>query len=623
MTSADGNTEGKSAGSIDGDDGRRSVQTMRGRWRSIVAIATASLRADPRRTIGSVALDLSGGASGPVLAVGMGMLVDAVVRGASPQRFLVAVAVLGTAVGALLSVSVVADRVRIRLEENVAHHVEMRVLEMVTGLPGIAHHENPAHLHRIDRLLEESWLIAMAVPALILAVEVVARFGLTIAFLASIDARLALLPLAIAPTIAAGVVAERIRLRALDVRSETGRRADDLFRLMTDRLYGGELRTFGAAENLIARYARAESVIARDERDHRLRGARWLVPGQIIFCAGFTLGLLAIAARTAQGDVSPGQVVTVIGLSMQIVGQTQSVTGRLNWINWALTGARHYVWLLDYDERHRDPANATARAPDRISEGIRFEDVSFRYPGTDRLVLDRLDLDIEPGTVLAVVGDNGAGKTTLIKLLLRFYEPTSGRITVDGIPLPAFEVGEWRERTAAALQEHTRPELLLGEAIGIGDVPRIEDTAAIGVAASRSGADDVIDDVPGGVDAQLGLEWPGGTELSGGQWQRLSVGRSAMRDEPLLLVLDEPTAALDPTAEHALFEHYTGAVQGARLARGSITVVISHRLSTVRTADRIVVLEGGRIVEDGTHDELMTEKGTYASLFRMQAAAYG
>jgi ATP-binding cassette subfamily B protein len=163
----------------------------------------------------------------------------------------------------------------------------------------------------------------------------------------------------------------------------------------------------------------------------------------------------------------------------------------------------------------------------------------------------------------------------------------------------------------------------VGEAIGIGDLERLDDEPAITSAAARSGADAVVATVPGGLAAQLGVEWPGGTELSGGQWQRLAIGRSAMRDEALLLVLDEPTAALDPTAEHALFEHYTGATHVARRSRGAITIVISHRLSTVRAADRIVVLDGGRIAEDGTHDQLMAAGGPYAHLFSLQAAAYG
>lgn len=597
--------------------------TMRGRWRSTAAIGSASLRADRRRTFLSIVLDIAVGMAGPSLAIGTGLLVDVVAERRSVLALGIAVATLAAAASVIMALSVLADRVRIRLEENVAHHVELEVMGMVTGLTGISHHENPAHLHRVDRLLEESWLVAMAVPALVLLIEAFVRFGVTMALLGSIDGRLLLLPLAVVPSLWAGVVAERIRLRALDVRAPIGRRADDIFRLVADRSYAGELRTMGSAGHLVQRYDESMRVVARDERDHRLRGGWLLAFGRAVFAAAFGFGLVLVAGRAAAGDLSPGGLVMAIGLAGQVIGQATSVSGRLNWINWALTGVRHYVWLVEYDRSHRADGREIGAVPDALVDGIRFENVSFTYPGTSRPVLDGVDLALSPGSVVAVVGDNGAGKTTLVKLLLRFYEPTSGRITVDGLPLDSLPADEWRRRTTAALQDHTRPELLLREAVAIGELSRLDDASVLERALVRSGADAVVADVPRGLDAQLGVEWPGGTDLSGGQWQRVAVGRSAMRDAPLLLVLDEPTAALDPVAEHALFDHYTGALAGARASRGSVTLVISHRLSTVRAADRIVVLADGRIVEDGTHDELVEAGGAYAELFRMQAAAYG
>jgi ATP-binding cassette subfamily B protein len=595
-------------------------QSNRSRLQSVLTMATASMRADRSRSIASMALDVAVGASGPFMAVGVGMLVDASSR-RSGRAMALAVAVTAISSGALLGLSLVADRVRLRLEENVAHHVEVEVTGMVTGLPGVAHHENPAHLHRVDRLLEESWLIAMAVPALVEGLGVMARFGLTVALLARVDGRLALLPLAMLPTIWAGVMAERIRLRAIEKRAEAGRLGDDIFRLVGLPANGGELRAYGVGEKLIERHAAALDVVATDERNHRLRGSWRIAIGRIVFTGGFALALLAIAQRATRGDISLGQLVAVIGLSSQVIGQAGSVSGTLNWLNWALTGVRHYVWLLDYDRSHRG-AGAGTRPPERLLDGVRFEYVSFAYPGTDRLVLDRFDLFLPAGSVVAVVGDNGVGKTTIVKLLLRFYEPTSGRITVDGVPLDAIDADEWRLAATATLQDHTHPELLVGETIGIGDLPRLDDPLAISGAAVRSGADAVAADLPGGFGAQLGVEWPGGTELSGGQWQRLAVGRSSMRTRPLLMVLDEPTASLDPAAEHALFEQYARAADALRRERGAITVVISHRLSTVRLADVIVVLEGSRITEMGSHDELLARDGLYARLFRLQASAY-
>ena len=596
------------------DDARTGRMSMGTRLRSAATVATTSLRADRRRTIASVVLDIAVGFAGPFLAVGTGLLVDAVLDDTSLFSGVVVVAV---AAAVLLGLSVAGDRVRLRLEENVAHHVEVDVMRMVTGLPGIAHHENPAHLHRIDRLLEESWLVGMAVPALILTLEIVARFALTVVLLASVDDRLALLPLGLVPFLWAGVVAEKIRWRALEARAEHGRKADDIFRLVGETASAGELRTSGVADHLIAVHGRARQLTARDERNHRMRGGWRLALGSGLFVAVIGAGVLVVADRAAAGQASAGQLVMVVGLVGQVIGQAGSVSNRLNWINWALTGVRHYVWLVDYDRRHGGHP-ATAPAPDRLVDGIVFDGVTFAYPGTDGAVLRDMDLRLPAGTVTAVVGDNGAGKTTLIKLLLRMYEPTAGQIVVDGVPLADIDPDEWRDRTAAALQDHTRPEVLLGEAVGMGRVGAMSDEVAVASAAARSGVDAVFEEVPGGPAAQLGLEWPGGTELSGGQWQRLAVGRSAMRDDALLLVLDEPTSALDPTAEQALFDRYVGAGRRA----DAVTVVISHRLSTVRMADHIVVIDDGAVVEAGTHAELLAAGGRYATLFEMQARAY-
>jgi ATP-binding cassette subfamily B protein len=599
---------------------RTNQQTLRGRWRAITRMATACLRADRKRTIASILLDIASGAAGPFLAVGTGMLIDAIANHRGRGAVVLAVAVLGGSAGALLSLSLVADRVRIRLEENVAHHIELEVMDMVTGLTGIAHHENPDHLYRIDRLLEEAWLVAMAVPALVATVEIVVRFSLTVGLLAHIDGRLALLPLSCVPTLWAGVIAERIRLVATEARSEIQRHADFLFWLVGRPEHSGELRAAGAGTVLIDRYRADWAVVADDEYRHRMRGGWRLAIGRAIFAAGFGLGLLVIAQRASTGAITVGALVTAIGLSGQVIGQATSVNNRLNWLNWALQGVRHYVWLLAYHEAHAEPP-APVAAPTNLVDGIVFDNVTFAYPDTDAVVLDHIDLRLPAGSVVAIVGDNGAGKTTIIKLLLRFYEPTSGRILVDGVPLGEIDVADWRRHGTAALQDHTRPELILREAIGIGDTAILDDEDAVGRAAQLSGADAVVADLPKGLATQLGVEWPGGTDLSGGQWQRLAVARSAMRPEPVLLVLDEPTAALDPTAEHALFQQYAGP-DDARRERGAVTVIISHRLSTVRMADAIVVLDGGRIVETGTHDELVDGGGRYAELFAMQAAGY-
>jgi ATP-binding cassette subfamily B protein len=250
-------------------------------------------------------------------------------------------------------------------------------------------------------------------------------------------------------------------------------------------------------------------------------------------------------------------------------------------------------------------------------KGIRFEHVSFAYPGTDRLVLDGVDLELAPGSVVAIVGENGAGKTTLVKLLCQLYQPTSGRILVDDVPLARIAPESWRARLAGAFQDFFRFELHARHTVGVGDVPRIEDRPAVATAVERAGANDLVEQLVAGLETQLGPTWPEGVDVSFGQWQKLALARGFMRDRPLVLVLDEPTAALDAETEHALFERYAAAARGDQ-----ITLLVSHRFSTVRMADFIVVMDGARVVESGTHEALMAKRGQYAELYGIQAAAY-
>jgi ATP-binding cassette subfamily B protein len=237
-------------------------------------------------------------------------------------------------------------------------------------------------------------------------------------------------------------------------------------------------------------------------------------------------------------------------------------------------------------------------------------------------VLDDVSLTLPAGTVIAVVGENGAGKTTLVKLLAKLYEPSSGFIFVDDTPLARLPAGDWRMRLAGAFQDFFRYEFRAKQTVGLGDLPRLDDEPAVIAAVDRAGAADVVASLKSGLDTQLGPTWTSGVDLSFGRWQKLALARGFMRGQPLLLVLDEPTAALDAEIEHALFERYAAAARGENSASGRITILVSHRFSTVRMADLIVVLDGTRLVEVGCHDELMAKHGPYSELYAIQAAAY-
>ena len=264
------------------------------------------------------------------------------------------------------------------------------------------------------------------------------------------------------------------------------------------------------------------------------------------------------------------------------------------------------------------PGRGSTDAAGRPRETIRFEGIRFAYPGTGRDVFTGLDLTVTAGTSLAIVGGNGAGKTTLVKLLARLYEPQGGVIRVDGTPLDDFDPVTWRRRLAVIFQDFVRYELPAADNVGFGGVDLLGDERRLDAAATRAGALEVVHRLPAGWRTPLSRQYAGGADLSGGEWQRIALARAlfAVEAGAGILVLDEPTANLDVRAEAALFEHFLD------LTRGLTTILISHRFSTVRHADRICVLEGGRVVEDGTHEELLAGGGRYADMFLLQAARF-
>jgi ATP-binding cassette subfamily B protein len=315
----------------------------------------------------------------------------------------------------------------------------------------------------------------------------------------------------------------------------------------------------------------------------------------------------------------------VLGLGAQVNLLLAILVSNIAWLIRTQSAVVRLLWLRDYAVRayaDLEPLAPSAPVPAQLRDGIRLRGVSFAYPGTAKPVLEGVDLHLPAGSTIAIVGENGAGKTTLVKLLSRFYEPTAGTITIDGVDLRRFPVLEWRARLAAGFQDFARLQLLARESIGVGDIGKIDRDTWIHAALERAAAGDVSVALPHNLDTQLGRSFEGGVELSLGQWQKVALGRAMMRERVLLLMLDEPTASLDAPTEHALFEHFATAARDYATASGAITLLVSHRFSTVRMADLILVISGGRIAERGSHADLVGEGGLYAELYGLQASAY-
>jgi ATP-binding cassette subfamily B protein len=408
--------------------------------------------------------------------------------------------------------------------------------------------------------------------------------------------------------------------------AQSNRLARHLFTIATTAPPGKEVRVTGIGERLITERRAAWERWYGPVAAARWGSAWWHALAWAIF--GFAyVGAVVFVSSGLRAPASAVLLVLAAGARLSAyIGATVGEIGFLR--GFWMDGSRRLAWLEDYAASVA--ASGDLPVPTVLRRGIRFDHVSFAYPGTSRVVLDDLSLTLPAGAVVAIVGENGAGKTTLVKLLAKMYEPSSGSIFVDDTPLARMPAGEWRARLAGAFQDFFRFEFHARHTVGLGDVPRMDDQPAVAAAIDRAGAGDVVARLTLGLDTQLGPTWPGGAELSFGQWQKLALARGFMRDRPLLLVLDEPTAALDAETEHALFERYAAAVRGGKSTAenddendsGRITILVSHRFSTVRMADLIVVLDGARLVEVGAHDELMAKGGQYSELYGIQAAAY-
>jgi len=583
---------------------------------------TISWRADRLRSIAAAVTASGQYAVLPIRALGLKFVIDGVVA-QDDQRAIAGVAVIvgASAVNRLMAWA--SLNIRMRLREHTQLYLDSHLMGLTAGIPGIAHHELPEYLDAVERLRTErpylanpfnpiSWTMA----SIVQAIAVVVLFG-------GVEPFLAVLPLLGLPAAVAAARAEARSIRLTDAQAERSRVLRHLMDLATEPGPAKEVRIYGLGEELLQRrtslFAELEAERSRYAVGNVTRiGANW-----VLFAAGYAAALTWTVEAARDGRISIGSVALVLTLGAQLNAQLGELAFNVAWFARSLRAVRRLVWFSDYAAGAHLAFEVTEPQPPppMLHDSIRLDGVSFAYPGSTRPVLRDVDLMLPAGSTVAIVGENGSGKTTLVKLLTRMYEPTAGRILADGVDIRTFSVESWREHLSAGFQDFSRFQLLARRSIGAGDVRRQPSDPELVDAINRAVAGDVLTSLPAGLDTQLGRQFDG-VELSTGQWQKIALGRAMLRKTPLLLVLDEPTASLDAPTEHALFERFAGAAKDVAEATGGVTLLISHRFSTVRMADLIVVVADGRVIETGAHDELIRAKGTYAELYTLQARAY-
>jgi ATP-binding cassette, subfamily B, bacterial len=598
-------------------DARRDPDALPPALSSMWRLCKLGYRHEPRLILAAFFLALFAAVPDALLAWWLKVVGEgALERDWNRVRFgVLALGISATATWFLLTVSM---RVQRRFRDKVTIALETHVATLLATIPTIAHQERPDYLDRLAVLRHQVFMLDHMYMSLFTTCAWILRLGVTIGLLMSIHPALALLAVTALPTVLTSTWRPDVERRAYERGAASMRLARHLFDVATTAPPGKEVRVAGLAGRLTRERGEAFDAGYRPIAAARLTSAGWHAAAWTVFALGYVVGIVFVSSILA---APAGDVLLTLAAGARLSLYVSATVGEVGFLRgtWMIA-ARRLAWLEDYARISAVAADLSA--PDRLTTGIRFDHVSFSYPGTDRIVLDDVNVELPAGAVVAIVGENGAGKTTLVKLLARMYEPTRGRILVDGIDLTRIPPDAWRRRLAGAFQDFFRFEFLASQTVGVGDLPRLDQEPAVVAAVDRAGATDVIDRLPARLGTQLGPTWPGGVEVSFGQWQKLALARGFMREEPLVLVLDEPTAALDAETEHALFERYAAAAAGAGEGNGRMTILVSHRFSTVRMADLIVVLDGARVVEVGTHEDLVGRRGQYSQLYAIQAAAY-
>ena len=592
---------------------------MRSHFRSAWLLLDVAAKTGKLRLAGAILLEMSGGAAGVCLALGLRAIADAV--GARDERAaLQAVAIIAGLQGALWLGQGFGTRLRLNVLERVGHAFDLRVTSRISALDGVAHLETPSFHDQIELIRGSQGSLGNGVNSLVNFLNFgVAQCGLAAAVLAEVHPALVVLPLIGIPV---AVVEARAMARVESAEMTAipdRRRARDLHAICTNAAAAKEVRAYGLEAVLPDRQRMAWTAAESFRFAARWRAARDRTAASVLFGVGFACAVVFVAIQAVRGDASAGEVVLTAVIGTQVVGYAQSALASFSSLRLALQETARVVWLDDYASSNEHPGQGTP--PSRLRSGITLERVTFSYGESARPALRDISLSFPAGSLVAIIGENGAGKTTLIKLLCKLYSAGEGLIAVDETPLDDLDTSQWRGRITSVAQDFWRPEFRLQHAVGFGHLPLIDDHTATTRALNAIGAERLLE-LPDALATQLGVQWPAGRDISGGEWQKVALARGSIRPSPLLLILDEPTASLDVASEQAVYERYAELTEAARAEAGAVTIFVSHRLSAASIADQIVVLKDGAVVESGTPAELLDRPGLYRELVEIQARGY-
>ena len=605
---------------------------MRDLARAAAFLLALSWRTDRRRLLGAAALMLAGYAATPLIGVALKVFTDAALA-----RHPAAGWAAGAAAALLvfeLMMAHFAHLAYFELGELSELELNSELIELAGRRADLRQLESPQFADGLALIRADLVRTREALTAALQLAGVLAQTAITTAILAAVNPLLTVLLLAALPPVLAGRRAHALIDAAREATAEQVRLVSHLLRLATTAGPVAELSVSQAGDEVAALTSRAWAQLAAAEQAAHRRAAFVRGAGQLVFAAAYAGAIVLVAWQALLGQARVGDVILIITLAVQVNAQVSGALGLLAVLQGAGRTARRLTTLRaqapapehlpapEHPGPEQPGPEQPGPAPGRLQRGIRLDHVSFAYPGRPAPALRDVTLDLPAGSVVAIVGENGAGKSTLVKLLCGLYQPTAGRIEADGTDLRALGADAWRAGLAVLFQDFARIQLTLRESVGTGDLPRLSDGPGIRAALRRAGAGRVAATVPGGLAGLLGRGYGDGAELSGGQWQSVGLARGLMRPSPLLLILDEPAAALDAAAETAIVASYRESARRAGRAAGAVTVVVSHRLATVRMADLIVLLDHGRVAERGRHADLMAAGGQYAELFELHARGY-